>query len=125
MITFSLSTASSSRGGYGGSIVGCSALQSGVRGLRKTIGGMVVAGLGDVNAKTRAVAVGSAKVLNSATGVAFPGPETAPPMTRTDLARMNIFGARDAARARFVRGPTAMIVIVPGGFSARVLMISR
>lgn len=35
-------------------------------------GGIVDAGFGEVNAKTRAVATLSAKVLNSATGVMLP-----------------------------------------------------
>lgn len=124
-ITFNRFPSSASVGGYGGSTVDCNPLPSLLKAFGETVGGIVLAGLGDVNAKMRAVAEGSAKVLNSATGVAFPGTEIAPPMTRTDLARMRIFGECDAARARFVRGPMAMIVIVPGGFSARILMISR
>lgn len=42
-------------------------------------GGIVEEGLGEVNAKTRAVATASAKVLNSATGVIFPSTSIAPP----------------------------------------------
>ena len=38
------------------------------------VGGIVLSGLGDVRAKILAAAVGSASVLNSAAGVAFPGP---------------------------------------------------
>ena len=36
-------------------------------------GGMVLAGSGDVSAKTRAAAYASAMALNSPTGVIFPG----------------------------------------------------
>lgn len=86
---------------------------------------MVLDGLGDVSAKMRAAAVGSAMVLNSATGVALPGLWIAPPMIRTDLARKNVAGECEAARARLVSGPTAMMVIVLGGFSSRSLRISR
>lgn len=86
---------------------------------------MVLDALGDVNAKMRAAAMGSAMVLNSATGVTFPGLRTAPPMTRTDLARRNVVGECDAARARLVSGPTAMIVMVSAGFSSRSRRISR
>ena len=82
-------------------------------------------GLGEVSAKMRAAAMGSALVLNSATGVTLPGLRTAPPITRTDLARRNVVGECDAARARFVSGPTAMIVMVSGGFSSRSRTISR
>lgn len=38
------------------------------------VGGIVLSGLGDVSANILAAAVGSANVLNSAAGVAFPGP---------------------------------------------------
>lgn len=86
---------------------------------------MVLAGLGDVKAKTRAAAVASARALNSATGVILPGEEIVPPMTRTDLARMNTVGECEAARARFVRGPIAIMVIVSGGFSSSIRKISR
>ena len=112
--------------GYGGRIVGCgpppSVTLSEPGGGE---GGIVVAGFGDVRAKTRAAAGASAMVLNSATGVAFPGPVTAPPMTRTDFARRKVVGEWEAARARLVRGPMAMMVIVPGGFSSRSRRISR
>ena len=37
------------------------------------LGGIVEAGLGDVSAKTRAAAMESANMLNSAKGVIFPG----------------------------------------------------
>ena len=85
----------------------------------------MLAGLGEVNAKTRAAAVASAKVLNSPTGVMLPGTEIAPPMTRTDFARISMVGACEAARARLVRGPIAMTVMVSGGFSSRTRKISR
>lgn len=91
----------------------------------KMVGGIVLSGFGADSAKIRAVAMGSAMVLNSATGVAFPGAETAPPMIRTDLARRNIVGECEAARARLVRGPMAMMVMLPGGFSSRTRKISR
>ena len=85
----------------------------------------MLAGLGEVRAKRRAAAVGSAQVLNSAKGVTFPGTEMAPPMMRIDLARVRVWGACEAARARLVRGPMAMIDIVFGGFSSRRRRISR
>lgn len=82
-------------------------------------------GVGEVNAKTRAAETGSAMVLNSPTGVKFPGTDTAPPMTRTDLARRNTCGEWEAASARFVKGPIAIMSIVSGGFSSRIRSISR
>ena len=55
----------------------------------------------------------------------LPGSEMVPPMTRMDFARINVVGAWEAARARFVSGPMAMIVTVSGGFSLRMRKISR
>lgn len=86
---------------------------------------MVLAGSGDVSAKTRAAAYASAMALNSPTGVIFPGEKMAPPMTRTALTRRNVVGFSAAARATLVRGPMAMIVIVSGGFPERIRRISR
>ena len=85
----------------------------------------MLAGLGEVKAKTRAAAFASANVLNSPTGVILPGTEMAPPITRTDLARISTIGACEAARARLVSGPMAMTVMVSGGFSSRIRRISR
>lgn len=86
---------------------------------------MVLAAVGDVRAKTRAAAVGSAKMLNSPTGVIFPGSAIAPPIIKTLFARRKISGDREAARARFVKGPMAMMSTVPGGLSSSILSISR
>lgn len=55
----------------------------------------------------------------------LPGTEMVPPMTSMDLARITVVGAWEAARARFVSGPMAMIVMVSGGFSSRIRKISR
>ena len=85
----------------------------------------MLSGLGAVRAKILAAAVGSASVLNSATGVAFPGPSTTPPMISTCFARRNIAGECEAARARLVKGPIAMMVMVLRGFSSRIRRISR
>lgn len=85
----------------------------------------MLVGLGEVKAKTRAAAVASANVLNSPTGVMLPGTEIAPPITKTDLARISTVGAYEAARATFVRGPMAMTVMVFGGLSSRTRKISR
>lgn len=87
--------------------------------------GIVDAGFGEDKAKTRAAAVVSAYVLNSAKGVIFPGYSTAPPMTRIFFARIRIWGACEAASAILVRGPIAIIEIVSGGFSSRIRRISR
>lgn len=86
---------------------------------------MVLAGVGDVRAKTRAAAVESARILNSPTGVIFPGSTIAPPMTETLFARRKTCGDREAARARLVNGPIAMMSIVSGGLSSSILSISR
>ena len=85
----------------------------------------MLVGSGEVNAKTRAAAVASAKVLNSPTGVILPGTEIAPPITKMDFARISTIGACEAASARFVRGPMAITVMVSGGFSSRTRIISR
>lgn len=82
-------------------------------------------GYGEVRANTRAAAMESAYVLNSAAGVIFPGTEIAPPMTTTSFTRRKVSGSVAAAMARFVRGPIATIVIVSGGFSWRRRRISR
>ena len=47
----------------------------------------------------------------------FPGASIAPPMTTTSLTLRNVSGSFAAAMARFVSGPTATMVIVPGSFS--------
>ena len=61
------------------------------------VGGIVLAGFGDVRAYIRAAAEGSAMQLNSATGVMLPGSSMVPPITMTALARMNVVGEMDAA----------------------------
>lgn len=86
---------------------------------------MVLLGVGDVNAKILAAETGSATMLNSPTGVIFPGTDTAPPMNRTDLARRNTCGEWEAASARLVKGPIAIMSIVFGGLSSRIRSISR
>ena len=78
-----------------------------------------------MSAYTLAAAMGSAMQLNSATGVMLPGTEMAPDITTTSLAFMKIVGDSEAARAKFVRGPMAMRVIVSGGFESRIERISR
>lgn len=87
-------------------------------------GGIVKRGLGDVKANTLAVATASAKVLNSATGVTFPSMSIAPPMTTTSLTFKKVSTSSAAASAKFVKGPTATIVIVSRGFSLRIRRIS-
>ena len=49
----------------------------------------------------------------------FPGNARAPPMMQTARARRNVVGAREAARAKFVSGPSAMRVRVSGGWVVR------
>ena len=112
MITLSLLSPSSSFSGYAGNEDG------------PAIGGIVLAGFGDVNAYTLAAAIGSAIQLNSATGVILPGSSMVPPMTTTSLAFMNVFGSSAAAMAKFVNGPIAIKVMVPAGFSLRMRIIS-
>ena len=87
-------------------------------------GGMVDDGFGEVKAYTRAAAEASAKTLNSATGETFPKESTAPPMVTTSLARRNASGSSAAARAQFVSGPMATMVIVSASFSRRIRRIS-
>lgn len=84
----------------------------------------MLSGVRDVKANTRAAAIGSASVLNSATGVMLPGKDTAPPINRTDLTRRKTRGSCDAARATLVNGPMAIRSIVSGGFSSRSRRIS-
>ncbi len=55
----------------------------------------------------------------------LPGQKMAPPITRTALARSKVVGDSDAASARLVRGPMAMMVMVSGGCSERIRRISR
>lgn len=85
----------------------------------------MLAGSGLVKAYSLAAATASAMVLNSPTGVMFPGTSTAPPITRICLARRNVFGPCAAAVARVVRGPMAMRVIVSAGSVLRMRRISR
>ena len=89
------------------------------------VGGSVLLGVGDVNAKIRAAEIGSASVLNSPTGVMFPGTDTAPPITRADLARRKTWGEWEAASAKFVKGPIAIRSTESGGFFSRICRISR
>jgi len=98
--------------------------------LRECVSGRIrnrklTAGFGEVKAKTRAVATASAYVLNSATGVMFPSTSTAPPITTTSLTLRKASGSSAAANAKFVRGPTAMMVMVSTGFSRSNLRISK
>lgn len=46
-------------------------------------------------------------------------------MTITSLAFMKMVGEAEAARAKFVKGPMAMRVMVSAGFLSRILSISR
>lgn len=64
-------------------------------------------------------------LLNSATGVILPGTDMAPDMTITSLALRNVVDEVDAARAKFVRGPMPIRVIVSGGLEERMSRISR
>ena len=86
--------------------------------------GKVLAGLGDVNASTRAAAIGSARTLNSPTGVMFPATLIAPPMTNTSFARRKVCRSWEAAIAKLVKGPSAIRVMVSGGFDASSVKIS-
>lgn len=49
----------------------------------------------------------------------LPGTSRAPPIAITSFARRSVAASSAAARARLVSGPSAMIVIVSGGDSAR------
>ena len=48
-----------------------------------------------------------------------------PPITIRFLALRNVWGDWEAARAKFVRGPMPIRVIVLGGFSSSIRRISR
>ena len=119
--TFSLFGPRADAGGYGPSSPSPSFAES-VRALAD--GGMVLAGSGLVSAYTRAAAMGSAMVLNSATGVMLPGSVIAPPMTTSSFAFIKVTGSWAAARAKVVKGPRAMRVVVLGGFEERMSRIS-
>lgn len=54
----------------------------------------------------------------------FPGRFTAPAILTTSFTRRNVSGSAAAARARFVSGPTATSVTVPGSCSRRMRRIS-
>ncbi len=54
----------------------------------------------------------------------FPVASTAPPIVTTSFALRNASGSSAAARAQFVSGPMATMVIVSGSFSRRILSIS-
>ena len=86
---------------------------------------MALAGSGEVNANTRAAAIGSARILNSPTGVIFPGSAIAPPITQTLFARRRDCGDSEAARAMVVIGPITTMSIVSTGLSSRMWRISR
>ena len=64
-------------------------------------------------------------MFHSARGVMFPGTEMAPPITRSSFTRRNVDASWEAARARLVKGPMAIMVIVFGGLAARRRRISR
>ena len=69
--------------------------------------------------------MGSARQLNSPTGVMLPGSSIAPPITRTSFARRKVCGDFAAARAKVVSGPKAIRVKVSGGLvESRVRMSS-
>lgn len=54
----------------------------------------------------------------------FPVASTAPPIVTTSFALRNASGSSVAARAQFVSGPMATMVIVSGSFSRKILSIS-
>ena len=87
-------------------------------------GGMVEDGFGEVRAYTRAAAEASAKTLNSATGDTFPVASTAPPIVTISFTLRKASGSSAAARAQFVSGPMAAMVIVSGSFSRKMRSIS-
>ena len=87
-------------------------------------GGIAEDGFGEVSAYTRAAAEASANTLNSATGETLPTASTAPPMATTSLTRRKASGSSAAARAQFVSGPMAMMVIVSASFSRKIRRIS-
>ena len=86
--------------------------------------GIVDDGFRDVRAYTRAAAEASAKTLNSATGETLPKASTAPPIVTTSFTLRNVSGSSAAARAQFVSGPMATMVIVSASFSRKILSIS-
>lgn len=54
----------------------------------------------------------------------FPWTSMAPPITMTSLARRNVSGSTDAARAKFVKGPIATRDMVSASFSRSIRRIS-
>jgi hypothetical protein len=54
----------------------------------------------------------------------FPVASTAPPIVTTSFTLRNASGSSAAARAQFVSGPMATMVIVSGSFSRKILSIS-
>ena len=86
---------------------------------------LVAASLSSSAEKTRAAAAGSARILNSPTGVMLPDTVIAPPMTTTLFARRNVCGEREAARAKLVRGPIAIMSMVSLGLSSRISKIAK
>lgn len=75
-----------------------------------------------------AAATGSAKTLNSATGVMLPAALNAPSIaatsiTATSFTLKNVSGSVAAANTMFVMGPINAIEIVLGRLSARSLSI--
>src|SRR5277367_1430387 len=54
----------------------------------------------------------------------FPVASTAPPIVTTSFTLRNTSGSSAAARAQFVSGPMATMVIVSGSFSRKILSIS-
>jgi hypothetical protein len=54
----------------------------------------------------------------------LPSKSTAPPMITTSFTLKKVSGSSAAAVARFVRGPIAMMEIVPASFSRKSLSVS-
>lgn len=86
---------------------------------------MVEAGIGLVKANTLAAANESAAMLNSASGVMFPGSSRAPPIMINSFARHKVLASFAAASAMFVSGPIAITETVPGGSDSSMERISK
>lgn len=87
-------------------------------------GGIVDWGSRDVKANRITAATGSAKSLNSATGMMLPAALNAPPITATSFTLKHFSWSIAAANAMFVMGPITAVEMVLGGLSARSLSIS-
>ena len=80
-------------------------------------GGITPFGCLLVNANTLAAAMLSACTLNSASGVILPGTSMAPPIMTISFTLSKVSTSSAAARAIFVIGPSAAMVMVLGGCS--------